>query len=56
MTLVDSILFGIVASLVSLKVVLLAGTAMLLLYATTRALRHRTAAAAAARPGPGKPA
>jgi hypothetical protein len=54
MTLVDSMLSGVVASPVSLEVVLLAGAAMLLPYAPTRAFRHRKAAAA--RPGPGKPA
>lgn len=54
MTIIDSILFGAVASLVSLKVALLAVAAMLLLYAPTRAFRQRKAASAAARSRSGK--
>ena len=47
MNIIDSILLGIVAGLVSLKVVLLAATAMLLLYAMTRHFRQRKATPAA---------
>ena len=54
MTVIDTMLFGMVAGLVSLKVVLLAVAAMLLLYASTRAFRQRKAATAAAWPKPGK--
>jgi hypothetical protein len=44
---IDSILLGFVAGLVSLKVVLLAGAAMLLLYALTRRLVQRKVSVAA---------
>ena len=53
MNILDSMLFGIVAGLVSLKVVLLATAAMLLLYALTRSLRHRKAASLARHSGSG---
>jgi hypothetical protein len=47
MNIIDSVLLGLVAGLVSLKVVLLATAAMLLLYALTRRLRQRKISAAA---------
>jgi hypothetical protein len=47
MNIIDSVLLGFVAGLVSLKVVLLASAAMLLLYALTRHLRKRKVSAAA---------
>jgi hypothetical protein len=47
MNIIDSILLGFVAGLVSLKVLLLAGAAMLLLYALTRHLRQRKVSIAA---------
>ena len=47
MNIIDSILLGIVAGLVSLKVVLLAAAAMLLLYAMTWHFRHCKATPAA---------
>lgn len=52
MNIIDSILLGVVAGLVSLKVVLLAATAMLLLYAMTRHFRQRKAIPATGRASP----
>jgi hypothetical protein len=57
MNIIDSVLLGIVAGLVSLKVVLLASAAMLLLCALTRRFRQRKvmpAAAPACHARPGK--
>ena len=57
MNIIDSILLGFVAGLVSLKVMLLAGAAMLLLYALTRHLVQRkvsVAARPASHAGPGR--
>lgn len=54
MNIIDSILLGVVAGLVSLKVVLLAAAAMLLLYAMTRHFRQRKAIPATGHASHGK--